>query len=460
MPTDRQLVGLTMGQRPYAPGYGYQPGGRLTDLIMHQGQIQADAARASGENWANALTSVGETIAGGLQQRDQERKKRARDAAWADYVGRGEWSADPRSAYAKALEVWGPEEGPKQFQGLVAVSQLTQPRRNPEADQKALGAVGAAMSSMDDTARATLWPQARTLTRSVLPDVQLPEQYDPQVWKDVVEPFVRQMNPPRQRSTTVVDRALVDNQTGEKLYEAPPEPQRPVVVGRDLVDPASREVIHRAPPDPRQPREPRLERIETVGPDGRTVQQFVEPRPGVSYPTPAKAPPQQRLTRDERQDFAAWNYALPKLEAFTQYVEANPGQYGTLDAMVQGMKQRIPGLADSDYASNRAFINRINSEIRHALYGASLTGGEQQSAEGFIVSESDQPAVIIAKVTEAMSRAQANRDYYQQMGFTIPGATPQGGGAGAAAGPPVTGARRRINGQLAEWDGHGWLAVQ
>lgn len=134
----------------------------------------------------------------------------------------------------------------------------------------------------------------------------------------------------------------------------------------------------------------------------------------------AKAPQTQRLTKDERQDFASWNYALPKIESFAAYVEANPDKWGKFDASVEGLKQLVPGLADEDYASQTAFIGRLNSEIRHALFGASLTAGEKESANDFLILKEDQPRRIIAKLREAAARARANMSYYRELGFNIP----------------------------------------
>jgi hypothetical protein len=78
------------------------------------------------------------------------------------------------------------------FKGLVAVSQLSHPESNPEADMKALGVMGGAMSEMDDGGRALLYPQARTLAAKKFPQLQLPEQYDPKVWSQI-QPLFKQM---------------------------------------------------------------------------------------------------------------------------------------------------------------------------------------------------------------------------------------------------------------------------
>lgn len=140
---------------------------------------------------------------------------------------------------------------------------------------------------------------------------------------------------------------------------------------------------------------------------------------------PAKATAPQKLTKEERQDFAAWDYALPKLDGFANYVKTNPGKYGKWDSFAAGLKQQVPGFADSDYATQKAFVGRMNAEIRHALYGSALTEGEKETANDFLISEKDQPEVIVSKINEAANRARSYREYYTGLGFNLP--APAGG---------------------------------
>lgn len=237
--------------------------------------------------------------------------------------------------------------------------------------------------------------------------------------------------------------SLIDPQTGNVVASVPDRPPNLQHVETDkgiqTFDPRTGTVGPViAQGKPREPRQVAFQSERVLNDEGQPVLARFDPRSGQytdpsgkTIKNPRPVPQQQRLTKEERQDFSSWNYSLPKLDAFTKYVEANPGQWGKWDAFKQSLKQALPGLADAEYADQRAFISRINSEIRHALYGASLTGGEQQSAEGFIVSEKDQPEVILAKVREAASRARSNMDYYRKLGFDLP-QTPQAPAAPAA----------------------------
>lgn len=414
------------GGPSWRPSYG---GGRnrLSDIFMYGGQQAADATLRQGDILAQTVTGVGQQIGAGLEKQAEEKKLKARDAAWLSVVNDPATYSDPRAAYAKALEVWGPQEGPKQFQAIVAVSQLTQKQRNPEADAKAFQSLGAAYLKLSPEGRAAIYPQLRAVGTGAYPEFQMPEQYDPKFDEQVVAPMVQAMQPKADAFTLSPGQARFEGD--KKVAEVPPEPPKPpslqhmeTAEGIRTFNPQTGEVgpvIAR--PKPSAPREPVIREIQTVE-NGKTVTKFVEARPGATYESPAKTPPQQRLTKDERQDFAAWNYALPRIDAFSKYVQANPGKWGKLDAFRQEIKQAIPGLSDAEYASQDAFIARMNAEIRHALFGAALTEGENESAKAFMINREDQPEVVLAKIREATARARSSMDYYRQLGFSVPAA--------------------------------------
>lgn len=238
MPTPYQLEALAMdygrSRYPQQRSSGNPPSGsRLTDLIMLQGQQQAEAAQRQGDIWGNAVQSIGQTVAGSIEKNAAEKKIKARDAAWLSVVGDPKVMSDPRAAYARALEIWGPEDGPKQFQGLAAAAQLSQPRRNPEADQKALGAVGAAYMGMDPATRPRLYPTLRQLAQGAVPGLEMPEQHDPEFDAKFVEPFVRQYAP-APRLTAVPAGGSLANEQGAIVSTAPSAPKEPKVETRSL----------------------------------------------------------------------------------------------------------------------------------------------------------------------------------------------------------------------------------
>lgn len=188
-------------------GFFYPPPYRedhTMELMLQGGDIAAQGAQRSGQIWGQALQGVGNIAGQAFQQYDQEKKLREveakqkeqvaqmaeRDAAWVSYVNGGEWAKDPQAAYKSAITIWGPKEGATQFQALRGAANLMQPKRDPEKDQKAAGAIIKGMTGMSgDQARAAFWPQARTLVKNAFPEVDVPEQYDPKVWAEQIAPM-------------------------------------------------------------------------------------------------------------------------------------------------------------------------------------------------------------------------------------------------------------------------------
>ena len=238
MPTQRQLDRYTLGRQPSFSGGGYPSGGgRLIDLVMRQGEQQAEGARAQGEIWGNAVSQAGQQISGALQQHQEEKKLKKRDEAWLGILNDPEIMKDPRRAYAETSRVWGPDKAGQMFQGLVAVHQLGQPKRDPQMDQQALGAAANAYLHAGPGLRAMTYNQLRSIAGNANPQLLqvLPEQYDMRVDSQIVEPFAKQYAPkPEKRSTKVVADTLVDDQTGEELYKAPPGAPKAETRGLDV----------------------------------------------------------------------------------------------------------------------------------------------------------------------------------------------------------------------------------
>jgi hypothetical protein len=153
----------------------------MLDLIMHQGEIEARGAQQNAAIWGGALQGIGQTLAGGIEQRGI----RKRDEAWLSYVESGEWQQDPAKAYAAAVKTWGPEKGPAQFQALQGVMTLRGPKRDPVADSKSLGTIIGAMDELDESGRARLYPQAYSLAARVYPDLKYDAEYNPERWPEL-----------------------------------------------------------------------------------------------------------------------------------------------------------------------------------------------------------------------------------------------------------------------------------
>jgi hypothetical protein len=173
---------------PYAQNYN-QGSDDIANMIYQSGSGTANAEAASGQIWGNTIANLGQQIGGVIMERSQQKQMAKRDQAWVSFVQSGQWRQNPEQAYAYAMKVWGPQEGPKQFQGLAAAGRLSgQKEPNPEQDRKDLGAVIGAMDRMTPEARAAMYPQAKALASRVLPQAQLPDQYDDQQWTQTYSP--------------------------------------------------------------------------------------------------------------------------------------------------------------------------------------------------------------------------------------------------------------------------------
>lgn len=418
---------------PYSPDlrelYDHR-NSRITDLLMRQGDIQAQRAHDSGQIWGNAIQNIGQQVAGGIQEHAERKEQSKRSKAFEAAIATG----DPK----EIIRVLGPKDGPAVVNALKAT---TPDGMKQYTDRMALlrdTARGVLAVPPENRQQAYEYARNSLLQSGVIKAEEVPEQYDEALLRQASAYGEAPKDKARKLHNAAPGTTVLDEETGQPVFTAPPEAPKPpnlqatpTAQGIRPFNPQTGQlgdVIGQPPPN--QPREESRSWVLRPGADGKATAMRVREsdiRPGDQ---PYQGPQNQRLTAPERQDFAAMNYALPRLDTFTKYVEANPDKWGKWDSFRMGVKQAIPGLADEEYASQEAFITRVNAEIRHALYGASLTGGEQQSAEGFIVNKTDQPVRIVAKVKEAMSRARANVEYYRSLGFNVPAEM------GAAPTPP------------------------
>lgn len=432
------LTALPYVRQPYR-----EDSDAITRLLMERGRVAAEAEARRGDLMAGTVAGLGQQAGAALQQYGEQqalsKRGAALDAALKSWDGK-----DPKALYS-SLGMLDPESRLRVTQGMVALNQLGSKDEAAERTNWEKGLAGAASLPLDvfvsnwPTIRQNLGPGAQKyLNVSNLPDTadestltmarQAAQGLG--VWKPAAGAEGYTLG------TNDVRFGPDNKEVARGLPSAPPAPPTPSFQSKDVLldgKPAmvnfdarsgrytldGQDVTMRVAPIPPQgPRDTR----QWVTRNGETIRVAEsEIRQG---DIPHQAPQNQRLTKEERQDFSAMSYALPKLQQFMEYVEANPDKWGKWDAFRMALTQAIPGLADEEYASQEAFIGRVNAEIRHALYGASLTGGEQQSAEGFIVSATDQPARIMAKVKEAMSRARANTEYYRSLGFNVPEEAP------------------------------------
>jgi hypothetical protein len=80
---------------------------------------------------------------------------------------------------------------------------------------------------MGDPAVAKLYPSIRALMLKNYPEAEIPEQYDPSMREQYINPIAEAYGAPKK--TAVVGKVLVEEATGKELYRAPEEVKRHLV---------------------------------------------------------------------------------------------------------------------------------------------------------------------------------------------------------------------------------------
>lgn len=296
------------------PFPGYSGNNSIAELMMRQGQIEAEGHRASGNLWADVLNRLGAIPA---QVRDQnealavskarrgalEQETAARRQQGQVQQRRGDLMAQGAGASAGGRE--------RVIQGLMEAGDLEgakMARESFEEVDKSLkrhfGTVAArirafkdspdaALVAIDDFAEQGFDPKHFEKYRAMI-------QENPSSVTGIVD-FLLSESPEESHRKLVTPAqkpgegfTLGPGQTrfgpdGKPLAsveaKAPTPEARVVSAGGALVDPTGK-VLFRAPT---QPGTDKLERVETTDAQGKPVTQFVTPTAGASYPKPTGA---------------------------------------------------------------------------------------------------------------------------------------------------------------------------
>ena len=209
------------------PWYHSDPriGSSIADLLVRQGDIQAQRAQQVGNLWANAVGNVGNIAAGAVQQHQEQKQQSKRDAALMEFVNSGVWASDPQAAVTGAVRILGPS-GVKFAEGLISVAQLKD-AKGPEDIQKRLPMVARGFLAAPDSVKPTLWQPLRGMLEQMgatkpgaLPD------YSPEL-----VPMIREYAGKEEAKLVSVapNATLFDPEKKEAVYTAPaaPKEERP-----------------------------------------------------------------------------------------------------------------------------------------------------------------------------------------------------------------------------------------
>lgn len=390
-----------MASIPFA-GVQYVPhrgGDNITRLLMEKGRISGEGSLRQGDIWANTVGQLGQQAVGAIEQHQMAK----RDAAWVSYVQSGEWQKDPKQAFLTAQRIWGPKEGVNQFQALQAASTIGQGK--PEESLKKLGLVIGAAEKMEDPARAALWPQLRALGLAALPEVQIPEQYDPQFWSTMVSPLGAQIRGDKpQEGFTLSPGQQRFGADGKPIANVPAEAPKPpnlqhveTAQGIQSFNPQTGElgpVIAQGRPNAQPATEP-LEAV--IGDDGQPV---YLPRSQAVGRRPAGTREQGRpVTSGDAGRVADLDTSLDDLATLSGALSGSKatGTTAKAGAMLPNFVTEATGLG-AEAKSKQAVIDRVKQVIGKALEGGVLRKEDEYKYEKILPTIGDVPSVVKAKL--------------------------------------------------------------
>lgn len=276
---------------------GYHPGARISDLMLRQGDIQAEGAARSGAIWGNTIGNLGQIASSAIGQYAEQsaQKEQAQALAIQDAAATREiltWDGkDPKALLKGLMKVKGPVEGPKLAESVLSFNALTGKADEKNIERlkttgKSLAAAPYPMFEQLYPALQTKKPELEELLGVTLPDAPTPElhEYVKQLFGSAPEPFT--LSPGQQRF----------GPDGKPIAAVPEAPQKPpnlqtveTAEGIRTFNPQTGEmgpVIGR----PKPSAGPGLQEIETIDPvTGKAVTKFVTPKAGESYPKPTGA---------------------------------------------------------------------------------------------------------------------------------------------------------------------------
>lgn len=209
---------------PFSPtGYVPQYGDRMIDLLMQQGNAQAQSQMQQGAIWGRALENVGNIAAGAVAQHGEQKAAQKRDAGINEVMQT--WDGQDPTALVKGLAQYvGPTEAVKVAGGLQA---LIAARQKQEPDIKDLAGTVGGIAALERGSPGYIqrnWATLHPVLEPLATKFGMP--IGPEWSEDVTKGALtldQQFNPVKKAEPKVVGDALVDTETGKELYRAQKE---------------------------------------------------------------------------------------------------------------------------------------------------------------------------------------------------------------------------------------------
>ena len=188
------------------PWYHSDPriGSSIADLLVRQGDIQAQRAQQVGNLWANAVGNVGDIAAGAVQQHQEQKQTRKRDAMLGEALQ--SWNPEnPQEFMQKLLVVGGPDFA---LSGVRAMTALEESKRKAEPDPKLLAQkaefIGRAWKKSPDFVRNN-WAMFASAVPEVTPlhGVEVGQEWDEQKYAPLLDSLTPEEKPAGTRQVTV-----------------------------------------------------------------------------------------------------------------------------------------------------------------------------------------------------------------------------------------------------------------
>lgn len=451
---------------PITPS-AYQPlpfvrSGRLADLALRRGEMEADATRRRGEMSAQMWSNIGNSIAGtigGILKDRQEAPARAQAAQLRDLQIRGaqqDVAAGERAAAEPArlarqdeaflsllsqsenanvdpravISIYGPQRGMEIAKGLHAFGEL-QTKQVTDARDNA-GRLAAGFKSFGPEVQARLWPSVRqaAITGGLGDAASIPETPDPSFLDGVLawakgEP---QAAPTRQKverrlpnGETVIE--FVDPQTAQPMTSAPDVKRHMVTVpglnGQPMARMVTEDELTKGVPGyraPVQPPVPSFQQKDVLNDAGLPVLANYDARTGrttdastgqpIANPRPV---PSDAASQDARK-FKQADPILSAVSELSEKINTQAGLIATMSGTVEKAKAQVN--YNDDVAEYEALISGFTPLVARALgHTGVLTQQDVDSVKALFPSPKDSKTLRdrkVARIKNIIGTLEAN----------------------------------------------------
>jgi len=389
----------------------YQPGGRLADIVLQQGQNSARNWQQAGESIAGTLGGLARRIQEAPQRRDEAEMRRlqleagrregeAAKTATAQETALRQLFADNEPPTPEAiLRVAGPERGQKIIAGLAALHVENQ--KAYASTQVLVRDVLLGMDALPEGLRAEAYPAIRQnlVSRGIIGEQDTPPQYDP-AWFKAARNFGKE---PVRPVSVAPGGSLVNPETGVSTFTAPNPVAESQMRDREADNARQRQQFEEAVRHNRA-----MESRPTAGGVPVVVEtqagpMLVDRKTGAARPVTDASGKQvaPSLSASERMDARKFEKAGPVLASIAELSERINTQQGLLAKMSGGVeKVKAQANYNDDVAEYLALISGFTPLVARSLgHTGVLTQQDVDSVKELFPKPGDSKTLRDRKIT-------------------------------------------------------------